>query len=254
MHPHPPFPTLPFMAPWAPLLRLFKGLARKGPGSEASTLRALSLCPLPAQPAVADFGCGAGASALLLARKLQVPVLALDADGTALDDLWEAARTQGLLPLVKPCPGDLANPGFPPESLDLLWSEGAITHVGWAQGLRLWRSLLRPGGVMALTDATWFEASPPEEARRAWAEWYPAMGTEAANLQAARDAGLDVLGHFRLPGRDWWNYYDQVTARFPAFEADESVAGVIAAQKAEMDLYRRTGTSYGYVFYVLRKP
>jgi len=253
MNPHPPFPSMPFMEAYAPLLRLFKELKRRGPGSEASTLRALSLCPLPTHPVVADLGCGSGASALLLARKLQVPVLALDADGMALDVLWESARAQGLLPLVKPCPGDMANPGLPPESLDLLWSEGAISLVGWAEGLRLWRGLLRPGGVMALTDATWFEDSPPEEARRAWAEWYPTMGTEAANLEAARDAGLEVLGHFRLPRQDWWDYYDQVVAQFPRHEADESLAGLIAAQKAEMDLYRRTGASYGYTFYVLRK-
>ncbi len=251
---HPPFPTQPFMAAWEPLLRLFKGLSRKGPGSEASTLRALSLCPLPAQPRVADFGCGSGASTLLLARRLQVPVLALDADGTALDDLWESARTRGLLHLVKPCPGDMANPGLTPESLDLIWSEGAVTHLGWAEGLRIWQGLLCSGGVMALTDATWFDTDPPEEARRAWAEWYPTMGTEAENLQVAQEAGWKVLGHFRLPSRDWWDYYNLVAAQFQPFETDESMVSLIEGQKAEMDLYRRTGSSYGYVFYVLQKP
>jgi serine/threonine-protein kinase HipA len=245
---------MPFMEAHAPLLRLFKGLTRKGPGSEASTLRALSLCPLPAQPAVADLGCGSGASALLLARKLQTPILALDAEGTALDDLWELARAQGLLPLVKPCPGDLANPGIQPGSLDLLWSEGAIAHVGWAEGLRIWRDLLRPGGVMAITDATWFEDNPPEEARRAWAQWYPPMGTEAANLRTAEGLGLEVLGHFRLPSQDWWDYFNPIAARFPHYEGDEGLADVIAGTKVEMDLYRRTGSSYGYTFYVLRKP
>jgi len=254
MNQHPPFPTMPFMAPWAPLLRLFKGLPRKGPGSEASTLRALSLCPLPAHPRVADFGCGSGAATLVLARELRVPILALDADGTALDDLWAAAESQGLLPLVEPRPGDMADPGLAPGSLDLLWSEGAITHLGFREGIRLWKACLAPGGVMAITDATWFEADPPGEARRAWAEWYPGMGTEPDNLRSARDAGLEVLGHFRLPGRDWWAYYDLVAARFPAFAEDEGLAPVIAAQRAEMDLYRRTGSSYGYVFYVLRKP
>ena len=64
----PPFPSMPFMEAFQPLLRLFKGMTRKGPGSEASTLRALGLCPLPEHPAVADLGCGSGASALVLAR------------------------------------------------------------------------------------------------------------------------------------------------------------------------------------------
>ena len=47
---------MPFMEAFTPLLRLFKGMTRKGPGSEASTLRALSLCPLPVRPAIADLG------------------------------------------------------------------------------------------------------------------------------------------------------------------------------------------------------
>ena len=253
MNPHPPFPSMSFMEAFTPLLRLFKGMTRKGPGSEASTLRALSLCPLPEGPAVADLGCGSGASALVLARKLQVPILALDADGTALDDLWEAARSQGLLPLVNPRTGDLADPGIPKGSLDLLWSEGAITHVGWAEGLRLWRDLLRPGGILAITDATWFEDDPPLEARRAWENWYPGMGTEAAKLRIARDLGLEVLGHFRLPSQDWWDYFDQVEARCRQCDGDEGLADVIARVRGETDLYRRTGHSYGYVFYVLRK-
>ena len=250
---HPPFPSMPFMESFAPLLRLFQGMTRKGPGSEASTLRALALCPLPESPVVADLGCGSGASALVLARILQTPVLALDADGTALDDLWNLAKAQGLLPRIHPRTGDLANPGIAPESLDLLWSEGAIAHLGWAAGLRIWRDLLHPGGVMAITDATWFEDEPPEEARRAWAEWYPAMETEAGSLRTARDLGLKVLGHFRLPAQDWWAYFDQVEAQCRKWEGDESLAEVIAACRSERDLYRRTGHSYGYAFSVLQK-
>jgi len=253
---HPPFSSMPFMEAFTPLLRLFKGMTRKGPGSEASTLRALSLCPLPTHPAIADLGCGSGASTLLLARALQPlesPILALDADGTALDDLWKAAQLQGLLPLVRPVTGDMANPDIPSGSLDLLWSEGAIAHIGWTEGLRVWRNLLRPGGVMAFTDATWFEDSPPPEARRAWGDWYPAMGTEEANLRTARAFGLDVLGHFRLPSQDWWDYFDQVEARCRLCDGEDTLVETIASMRLEMDLYHRTGHSYGYVFYILQK-
>lgn len=253
MNPCPPFPSMPFMEAFAPLLRLFQGMTRKGPGSEASTLRALAQCPLPERPTVADLGCGSGASALLLARTLQVPILALDADGTALDDLWAAAQAQGLLSLVTPRSGDIADPGIAPASLDLLWSEGTIGHLGWAEGLRLWRGLLRPGGILAVTDATWFEDHPPAEARRAWDSWYPTMGTEAANLRIAQELGLEVLDHFRLPSQDWWDYFDQAEARCRHIGGDEGLANAVAGIRGEMDLYRRTGHSYGYVFYILRK-
>jgi len=253
MSSHPPFPSMPFMEAVAPLLRLFKGMSRKGPGSEASTLRALSLCLLPARPSVADLGCGSGASTLVLARSLQVPILAIDADGTALDDLWEAASSQGLLPLVMPRTGDMAAPEISPESLDLLWSEGAIAHIGWSSGLRTWKDLLRSDGVIAITDATWFEEAPPPEAQRAWEKWYPGMGTEASNLQIARELGLEVINHFRLPRQDWWDYFEHVAAQCQKHRGDESLRETIAAMQVEIDLYRRTGHSYGYVFYILRK-
>jgi len=249
----PPFPSMPFMEAFQPLLRLFKGMTRKGPGSEASTLRALGLCPLPEHPAVADLGCGSGASALVLARRLQVPILAMDADGTALDDLWELAEAQGLLPLIQPCTGDISNPGLAPGSLDLLWSEGAIAHIGWADGLRNWRDLLRPGGVLAITDATWFLEDPPEEARRAWGEWYPEMGTEAAKIEVAQSLGLEPLGYFRLPAQDWWNYFDQAKARIEVCEGEDGLAEVVRSLRYEMDLYLRAGHSYGYTFYILQK-
>jgi SAM-dependent methyltransferase len=253
MNSHPPFPSMPFMEAFAPLLRLFKGMSQKGPGSEASTLRALALCPLPAQPSVADLGCGSGAATLVLARSLQVPILALDADGTALDDLWEAARSQGLLPLVVPRTGDMAAPGISPGSLDLLWSEGAIGHMGWSQGLCTWNDLLHSGGVMAITDATWFEENPPMEAQRTWEQWYPGMGTEASNLRIARALGLEVISHFRLPREDWWHYFDQVAIQCQQHRGDDSLSEVIAAMRQEIDVYQRTGHSYGYVFYILRK-
>lgn len=216
-------------------------------------MRALCLCPLPPRPKVADLGCGSGASALLLARSLQVPILALDADGSALDALWAAAEAQGLLPLVVPRCGDLAAPGLAPGSLDLLWSEGAISHVGWGPGLRIWRELMRPGGVLAITEATWFDPDPPERAKRLWAQWYPGMGSEADNLAVARDLGLEVLDHFRLPREDWWEYFNAVERQCRDHAQTPGLEKMIDAQRSEIETYRQTGHSYGYTFYILRK-
>jgi SAM-dependent methyltransferase len=249
----PPFPSMPFMAGLSPLLRLFRGVLRRGPGSEASTLRALALCPLPDKPVVADLGCGSGASALLLAPKLQVPILALDADGLALDNLWERSQVLGLLDLIQPRCGDMADPGIAPVSLDLLWSEGAISLLGWARGLRLWRELLRPGGVMAVTDATWLMDDPPEEARSAWATWYPEMGTRDRNLGVARELGLEPLAHFDLHSEDWWAYLRGTESRCNELKDCAELADCIAGMRREIELYRQHGHSYGYVFYILKR-
>jgi hypothetical protein len=106
---------------------------------------------------------------------------------------------------------------------------------------------------MAMTDATWFEDDPPLEARGAWEQWYPGMGTEASNLQIARDLGLEVLSCFRLPRQDWWDYFDQAAKQCQQHSGDATLTEVIAGMQDEIDLYRRAGHSYGYSFYILRK-
>jgi serine/threonine-protein kinase HipA len=244
---------MPFMAQYALLLRFFHGAARRGPGSEASTLRALALCDLPENPSVADLGCGAGASTLILAQRLRAHILAVDADGLALDELWEAAEARGLSHLVEPRTADMAEPDVPPCSLDLIWSEGAIAHVGWEKGLRAWRELLRPGGLMAITDATWLSPDPPAEARQAWNEWYPGIGQAEDRLRIAHELGLEDAGHFALPRQDWWDYLASSERQCQRFEGDAEMAPLIADMRGEAELYRRCGDSYGYVFYILKK-
>lgn len=53
-----PIDSLPVLDPFEALIRLFRGLERKGPGTDAATLRALQACKLPPSPTVLDLGCG----------------------------------------------------------------------------------------------------------------------------------------------------------------------------------------------------
>lgn len=241
------------------LIRLFRGLPRKGPGSDEATLRALALCrPLPPDPTVLDLGCGSGASTLVLARALVVPVTAVDASAVFIDELRSRAADAGLADLVRAEVGDFARLDVPPRSVDLLWSEGAVYNLGWAEGLRTWSPLVRPGGFLALTEATWLAAEPPGEARERWAEWYPGMGTVESNRDAALEAGLEVVDTFALPASTWGEFYAPLLERCEALgaeaERDADLRAVIEETKTEADLYERHGDSYGYVFYVLRVP
>ena len=52
---------------------------------------------------------------------------------------------------------------FPRESLDLIWSEGAIYTLGFAAGLAAWRSFPKERAFLAVTELTWltdFRAEP----------------------------------------------------------------------------------------------
>jgi serine/threonine-protein kinase HipA len=241
-----------------PLFLLHSGMPRQGPGSDESTREALRrLGPLPGSPRVLDLGCGPGKQTRVLARELGVPVAAVDLHAPFLQELEEAAAREGVAHLVQPRHADFGALEDPPGSVDLLWSEGAIYLLGWSEGLRRWRPLLRSGGRMAVTEATWLTEARPAEAEAFWREAYPSMGTVASNCAAAREAGYEVLDTFTLPASAWWDeYYRPLQARVerlrPQARENAPLAAVLGEAEREMALYARWGSSYGYVFYLLR--
>jgi SAM-dependent methyltransferase len=238
------------------LFRLFEGLPRQGPGSDACTREALRRLPaLPAAPRVLDLGCGSGRSTLVLAEALRTKVIAVDNHQPFLDQLRAIARERGLEHLIEARCADMAAAGVAPGSIDLLWSEGAIYFLGFEKGLRLWRPLLAPGGCLAVTECSWLSADPPAEAAAFFRQSYPGMAGVSENVERARAAGFEVLDRFALPSEAWWHeYYLPLEARMDLLAADRGpeLVAAIAETRREIDLARRCGDAYGYVFYLMR--
>ncbi len=236
---------------------LYDDLPRYGPGSDACTREALKRLPaLPPSPRVLDLGCGTGRQTLVLAEALRTRILAVDLHRPYLDVLERDARARGLDTLVEPRQADMGALDVPEGSVDLLWSEGAIYHLGFGPGLRRWRPLLARQGLAAVTECTWLTDSRPAEAARFWAEGYPTMGTTAHNRATAGAEGSTAHDTFTLPPSAWWeDYYAPLLQRVERLRptADAELREVIAATEQEVDLYRRHGDTYGYVFYLLRR-
>lgn len=238
------------------IFRLFEGLPRQGPGSDACTREALRRPgPLPPTPRVLDLGCGSGRAALVLAETLRTKVIAVDNHQPFLDRLRETAHERGLETLIETRCADMAAPGVPAGSVDLLWSEGAIYQLGFERGLRLWRPLLAPDGRAAVSECSWLVAQPPDEAAAFFAKAYPGMAGIEQNVARANAAGFAVIDRFTLPPEAWWDeYYAPLEERMArlAPAADADLATVIEETRREIELYRSCGDSYGYVFYLLR--
>ena len=75
---------------------LHQGFAREGPGDDDCTREALRRLPaLPPHPVVLDLGCGPGRQTLVLAKTLDMHVIAVDLHASYLDQLNRSAAAKG---------------------------------------------------------------------------------------------------------------------------------------------------------------
>jgi SAM-dependent methyltransferase len=238
---------------------IHSGLPREGPGCFEATQRAFHMLDLPDHPEILDSGCGPGSQTMDLSTLSKGHITALDNHRPYLETVRARAVEYGVSKRISTCLGDMAHLPFAPASFDVIWSEGAIYSIGFQRGLELWKDFLKPRGFVAVSEITWLKSELPAEPARYWGEAYPPMEDTAANASRVSRAGYELLGHFPLPAEAWWDdYYSHIEAKLPAlrdkYRGQPTKLEVIAMEEAEMDLHRRYGDTYGYVFYVMRLP
>ncbi|MBN1453514.1 MAG: methyltransferase domain-containing protein [Anaerolineales bacterium] len=234
-------------------------LPREGPGDSVSTARAYAaITNLPPQPKILDIGCGPGMQTLELARLSQGKIIAIDFHQPFLDELVRRAKEARLEKHIQARKLSMFEMDFAPEQFDLIWSEGAIYIMGFEQGFKACHPFLKPGGYMAVTEASWFQPNPSQEVFDFWKAAYPEMGTIDENIQRLERQGFKLVEHFHLPDSSWWeNYYNPLAERIAMLR--KKYAGNAEAQKqldeefAEIELFRKYSKYYGYEFYIAQK-
>ncbi|HEY4440647.1 MAG TPA: methyltransferase domain-containing protein [Candidatus Elarobacter sp.] len=237
---------------------LHDGLPREGPGDDALTVRAFrGLGSLPPRPALLDVGCGPGAQTVTLAS-LGADVVAVDVHEPFLRETERRAGERGVADRVRTVRASMTDLPFGDGAFDVVWSEGAIYLMGFGAGLRAWRRVLRPGGAIAVSELTWIARDPPAEAKRFWDAAYPAMTTVEANRRALAESGYTPLAELVFPVTAWFaNYYDPLERRIAMLRErharEPDAQAWLDEQQAEIDLARRCGDAYAYVFYLGRR-
>ena len=241
---------------------LFEGLPRQGPGTAASTRKALALVPdVGPRTRILDVGCGTGAQTLVLAGSAPSRIVAIDNHPPFIEALNRKARDIGVADRVSARVADMRRLDFGPHvedgAFDLIWCEGAIYNVGVEAGLRDWRRLLRHNGHVALTEVCWRRPDPPAACAAFWEREYPAIRDTAALLEAIDACGYETVGHFPLPAAAWWDDYyrplqdslNDLRKRHPDVPEARALADAL---QAEIDVWQAHGRCYGYEFVVLR--
>jgi SAM-dependent methyltransferase len=224
------------------LIELHRGLERQGPGDTDFSDYIISQLPeLPTNPRIADIGCGTGAGTLFLAD--------------FLDELDNRAKQRGLEHLVETIECDMKSLDWKPESIDLLWSEGAAYNLTFKGALKAWRPLMAPNGIAVISEIGYFTSEVPESLKVYWQNAYPAIGTESENSIHANSSGFKILGIHRLPSKAWWeNYYGPLRDNMNFFKHSEDsiMQAVIKETEEEMKLFEEHEEQYGYSFYMMK--
>lgn len=235
------------------------GLDREGPGSAASTRRALSLLPdLTGPVTVLDLGCGPGAQTLVLAEALpEARIVAVDRHQPFVAEVRRRAEAAGVADRVSAVEGDIADVDllgrFGPA--DAIWCEGAAYAIGFEQALDAWRPLLADGGALALTEPVWTAPTVAQPVRDFWDAAYPQMQPAQVRRAQVMAAGYRRIGDFLLPRSDWEAYHGPLRDRLAALRDDPSASGAVAATEAELAVFDQGGDrSVGYLFIVARAP
>lgn len=240
----------------SPIDLLFGGMKKLGPGGNVHTLNVLRLLPRREFGVIVDAGCGTGRQTLALARELGTPIQAVDSYEPFLSDLARRVAEAGVAHLVQTHCMDMKNiPGVFPH-IDLLWSEGAAYNIGFVNALTVWASAITPGGFAIVSELSWLREQVPDPVRDFFASGYPDMQSVDRNLAVARGAGYKVLTTYTLPDETWVEgYYDVLGPRATALlnHPDPSVRDLATETIKEIEIFKRSEGSYGYVFYALQR-
>lgn len=238
----------------------FEGMDRLAPGSEESTLKAISMYKGPREaPDILDIGCGNGIHTMLLAREFSnAKIIAIDNHQGFVEELNNKVSSMGWSDRVSGKCISMFDMNFDEESFDLIWSEGAIYIAGFERGLKEWKKFLKEDGFLICSEVSWIVDNPSDEISAFWEEEYPQIDTIENKIKQIEAAGYTYQGHFVLPSRDWTdNYYDPLQANLDRmlekYRENDMAKQVVAMLQHEIDMYHKYMDEYSYVFYAMTK-
>jgi SAM-dependent methyltransferase len=238
-----------------PIDLLFGGMEKLSPGGNVHTLNVLSLLPTQQVNVIVDAGCGVGRHTLALAKEIGKLVHAVDSYEPFLNDLVRRAKDSKIEHLVQTHCMDMKDIPIIFPHIDLLWSEGAANNIGFPNALSIWATAINKDGFAVISELSWLRDQIPDTVRQFFRSAYPGMKSIQENMTIAENFGYKILTTYTIP-KDAWveGYYDILAPRAKALvnHPDLSVRGFAAEIIEEIDIFKCSEDSFGYVFYLLQ--
>ncbi|MBA7522777.1 2-methoxy-6-polyprenyl-1,4-benzoquinol methylase, mitochondrial [subsurface metagenome] len=238
---------------------VFENIPRQGPGLNSSTRHAFECIKsdLPDEPVILDMGCGKGVQTLELAKISSGTITALDNHQYFLDVLTKEAEQKGYDNRIRTLNADMNKLPFDRKSFDLIWSEGAVFIIGIKEGLKKWRSLLKQGGFLVLSDLVWLSNNRPDNLTRYFEEECMYVLTIEQVLQEASQNGYTCVDHFTLPLEGWTREYIQpqehvIEKLRKKYTGNSEARETFDSIEKERDIVMKYNEYFGYEFFILK--
>ncbi len=239
-----------------PVDLLFANMDKLSPGDDSITLYVLRSLPQHRFEVVVDAGCGAGRQTLVLASELKTRIEAVESYQPFLDRLKRRAKEKGLAHLLKTHCMDMKDIPSVFPTVGLLWAEGAAYNIGFANALTTWAKAIRTDGFAVISELCWVREQIPDAVTAFFRSGYPEMQSVLQNIAIAEEAGYKIFDTYTLPQEAWMkDYYDVLEPRAKSLvnHSDVAVRDFAVETLKEIETFKISENSYGYVFYVLQR-
>lgn len=238
---------------------LFELLPRCGPGSAEDTRRAFNLIPKPPEnPLILDIGCGTGPQTFELAKITNGKIIAIDKNQGFLDKLIQKVKTKGFEEKITVKNMSMTEMDFADKTFDIIWSEGALYFMGFQNGLKRCRELLKDNGYLAVSEFVYLVPNPPKEVVEFSTNEFSPIRDIPGNIKLIQSEGYRILSHFTLPESDWLeNFYAPMQKEIyrlkKKYKNNKDALATFDMLQHEIDFYKKYSKYYGYEFFVMEK-
>jgi len=239
-----------------PVDLLFADMDKLSPGDDSLSLYVLRSLPQHYFEVVVDAGCGAGRQTIVLASDLGRPIQAIDSYQPFLNRLDRRAKENGLAHLVRVHCMDMKDIPSVFPIIDLLWAEGAAYNIGFANALDTWAKAIKPDGFAVVSELCWLREEIPDVVNEFFRSSYPDMQSARQNIAIAEQVGYKIFNTYTIPREAWIkDYYDVLESRAKSLanHADVAVRDFARETLKEIEIFKISQDSYGYVFFVLQR-
>jgi len=201
------------------------------------TRKAFKLLPKFDEPHILDVGCGSGVPTIELARLSKGEVVGIDSNQSLLDELNSKIEREGLSKRVETIKCSMFKLDFPDENFEIIWVEGSIWAIGFEKGLKKWRRLLKPKGILVVHDL---------------------IKNVSNKLEKIPSFGYKLTNHFSLPENAWWiEYYRPLERRINElrmrYKNNPESLKILEKYQNEINLVKKNYKHYSSGFYIMQK-